>query len=157
LVTIPIGLVNFLQVPTFDWINISSKNHLSKAVVIHPLQTGPLHGRVHIRPFVFMVYRRIKFRFQVGTRDLYLVLEYFRLFYHIYLLIQICLKYSYKMAITLINYPYYKRYIVAVFGQGSLFLAILAFVTVFFPFLSNSFSDNNKIYTTYYEKPIIEI
>jgi hypothetical protein len=61
------------------------------------------------------------------------------------------------MAITLINYPYYKKYIVAVFGQGSLFLAILAFVTVFFPFLSNSFSDNNKIYTTYYEKPIIEI
>jgi len=54
------------------------------------------------------------------------------------------------MAITIKNYPYYKRFIVTVFGQGSLFLAVLAFLTVLFPFLSNSFSDKNRIYTTYY-------
>ena len=83
LVTIPIRLIDLLHLPALHRIDIGSEDHLSEAVVVHPLQTGPLLSRVHVRTLVLVVYRGIQLRFQVRAGDLYLVLENFWLFYHI--------------------------------------------------------------------------
>ena len=42
--TFPGGLINLLQIPTLDWIDVCAQDHLPEAVVVHPLQTRPLLG-----------------------------------------------------------------------------------------------------------------